>query len=120
MGTALVGLNRSYRNKIVFSSSEPASHSKPKTQNLITRSSDRLGSIAGEIGEELRYENCIGDNEPYDNIQTMEIESKSVMSRSLYRNLPTIVSILATCKLTVPLHPIMDCYFSFLEMEHQP
>ena len=55
VGTALAGLNRSCRSKIVFSSSEPASHSKPKTQNLITGLSDRLGSIDEETGEELRY-----------------------------------------------------------------
>ena len=40
VGTTLVGLNRSYRSKIVFSSSEPASQSKSKMQNLIAGSSD--------------------------------------------------------------------------------
>ena len=40
VGTTLVGLNRSYRSKIVFSSSEPASQSKLKMQNVIAGSSD--------------------------------------------------------------------------------
>ena len=120
VGTTLVELNRSYRNKMVFSFFEPASQFNPKIQNLITGSSDRPGSIDEETGEELRYKDCIGDNESYDNIQIMDIGSASVMSRSLYRDMPTIVSILATCKLTAPLHSIMDCYFSPLETEHQP
>ena len=116
--TTLVGVNRAYRNEMVFSSSEPAPQSKPKMQNVIARSSDRLGSTDEETGEEFRHENCISDNESHDNIQTMEIESTSTMSRSLYRDIPTIVSILATYKLTAPLHSIMDCYFPPLEMEH--
>ena len=57
VGTTLVGLNMSYRNKMVFSSSEPAPHSKPKMQNVITGSSDRLGSTDEETGEEFRHEN---------------------------------------------------------------
>ena len=120
VGTTLVGLNMSYRNKMVFSSSEPAPHSKPKMQNVITGSSDRLGSTDEETGEEFRHENCISDNESHDNIQTMEIESTSTMSRSLYRDIPTIVSLPVTCKLTAPLRSIIHCYFSLLEMEHLP
>ena len=95
-GTTLVELNKSYRSTMVFSSSEPASQSKSKMQNVITGSSDRLGSTDEKTGEELRHENCIGDNEFYDSIQTMEIESTSVMSRSLYRGMPTMVSLLVT------------------------
>ena len=120
MGTTLVGLNRSYRNELVFSSSEPASQSKPKMQNVIAGSSGQPGSIDEEIGEELRHENCISENELYDNIQTVGVEPSSVMLRSLYRGMPTIVSLLVTCKLTAPLHSIMDCYFPLLEMEHTP
>ena len=48
-------------------------------QNIIARSSDRPGSIDEENGEELKYENCIGENESYDNIQTTEIESATVI-----------------------------------------
>ena len=118
--TTLAGLNRSYRNELVFSSSEPAPQSKPKMHNVIARSSDRPGSIDEEIGEELGYEDCISDNESHDNIQTMEIESTSTMSRSLYRDIPTIVSLPVTCKLTAPLRSIIHCYFSLLEMEHLP
>ena len=106
--------------KWFFSFSEPASQSKPKMQNVIAGSSDRLGSIDEETGDELRYRNCSGDYEPHDNIQTMEIESTSVMSRWLYRDMLTIVPLLVNCKSTAPLHAIMDCYFFLLEMEHLP
>ena len=79
---------------MVFSSSEPASHSKPKMQNVITGSSDRPGSIDEETGEELRYKDCIGYNESYDNIQTTEIEPTSVIvtiiiQRYAHNSLPT-------------------------------
>ena len=77
--TTLVGLNRAYRNEMVFSSSAPAPQSKPKMQNVIARSSDRPGSIDEEIGEELGYEDCISDSKSYDNIQTTEIESTTVI-----------------------------------------
>ena len=119
-GSTLVGLNRSYRNKMVFSSPESTSQSKPKMQNVIARLSDRLGSNDEETGGELRHEDCISDDKSYDNIQTMEIESTSLMSRSLHRDIPTIVSLLANCKLTVPFHSIAGYYFSFLEMDHLP
>ena len=79
MGTTLVGLNRSYRNKMVFSSSEPALQSKPKMQNVIAGLLDPPGSVSEEARGELRYENCISDNESYDNIQTMEIEPTTVI-----------------------------------------
>ena len=79
-----------------------------------------MGSIDEETGEELRYEDCTSGYESYDNIQMMGVEPISVMLRSLYGYMSTIVSILSTCKLTVPLHPIMDCYFPLLEMEHLP
>ena len=61
----MVGLNRSYRNKMVFFPSEPTSQSKPKMRNLIARSLDPPGGIDEETAEELRYEDCIGDNESY-------------------------------------------------------
>ena len=66
---------------MVFSFFEAASQSKSKMQNFIARSSDRPGSIEEETGEELRHEDCTSENEPYDNIQTMEIESTSALSR---------------------------------------
>ena len=78
-GTILVGLNRSYRNKMVFPSSELASQSKPKMQNVIAGSSDRTGSIGEEAGEELRYGDCTSSYESNDNIQTMEIEPTTVI-----------------------------------------
>ena len=105
---------------MVFSSSEPSLQSKPKMQNLISGLLDPPGSIDEETGEELMFEDYISENEPYDDIQTMEIESTSALSRSPYRDIPTIVSPLATCELTAPLHSIMDCYSSLLEMEHLP
>ena len=105
---------------MVFSSYEPSSQSKPKMQNLISGLLDPPSSIDEEIGEELRYEDYISENEPYDDIQTMEIESTSTMSLSLYRDIPTMVSLLATCKLIAFLPSIMDCYFSLLEMGHTP
>ena len=63
-------------------------------QNVITGSSDRLGSIDEETGEELRYKDCIGYNESYDNIQTTEIEPTSVIvtiiiQRYAHNSLPT-------------------------------
>ena len=64
---------------MVFSSPESTSQSMAKMQNLIVGSSNRPGSIDEEIGEELRHEDCIGYNESHDNIQTMEIESTSVI-----------------------------------------
>ena len=64
---------------MVFSSSEPASQSKPKMQNVITGSSGRLGSIDEETGEELKHEDCTSGYESYDNIQTMEIEPTTVI-----------------------------------------
>ena len=64
---------------MVFSFFEAASQSKSKMQNFIARSSDRPGSIDEEIGEELGYEDCFSDNESHDNIQTMEIESTTVI-----------------------------------------
>ena len=104
---------------MVFSS-EPASQSKPKIQNLIAGSSDRPGSVSEETGEELGYEDCIGDNEPHENVQTIEIELISVMLRPLYRDMPTIVSLLATCKLIAPLRSKMGRYFPLMELEHLP
>ena len=68
VGTTLVGLNVSYRIKMVFSSSEPASHSKPKMQDVTTGSSNQLGSTDEETGEELKHEDCISGDKSYDNI----------------------------------------------------
>ena len=48
-------------------------------QNVIAGSSDWPGSIEEETGEELRHEDCTSENESYDTIQTMEIESTSVI-----------------------------------------
>ena len=80
--------------KWFLSSSQPASQSKSKMQNVITGSSDRLGSNDEETREELRYKDCIGYNEFYDNIQTMEIESTAVIvtiiiQRYSHNSLPT-------------------------------
>ena len=80
--------------KWFLSSSQPASQSKPKMQNLIAGSSDRLDSNDEETREKLRYKDCIGDNESYDNIQTMDIGSTSVIvtiiiQRYTHNSLPT-------------------------------
>ena len=61
--TTSVGLDRSYRNKMALYSSEPASQSKPKVQNLNSGLLDPPGGIDEDSCEELRYEDCISDDE---------------------------------------------------------
>ena len=75
--TTSVGLNRSYRNKLTFFPSEPASWSEPKKQNLILGLSDPSGGIK---------EDCISDDRSSSNIQVLDIVSTSVVLRSLHRN----------------------------------
>ena len=116
----MVGLNRSYRNKMVFSSSEPASRSKPKTHNLIAGSSDPLGGIDEETAEELRYEDCISDNESYDSNHVMDIEPTNVLLRSLCEGVPTTVFQIVTCHMIVPFHSTADYYPPLLAVEHLP
>ena len=60
--TTSVGLNGSYRNKLTFFPSEPASWSEPKMQNLIRGLSNPSGGINEDSGKELRYEDCISDD----------------------------------------------------------
>ena len=85
--TTSVGLDRPYRNKLAFFPSEPASQSKPKKQNLIFGLSDPPGGIDEDSREELRCEDCISDDESSSNIQVLDIESTSVVLRSLHRNI---------------------------------
>ena len=62
-GTTSVGLNRSYRNNMALYSSEPASQSKPRMQNPNSGLLDPPGGIEEDSCEELRYEDCISDDE---------------------------------------------------------
>ena len=84
--TTSVGLNRSYRNKLTFFPSEPASRSEPKIQNLIRGLSNPSGGINEDSGKELRYEDCISDDESSSNSKVLDTESTSVVLRSLHRN----------------------------------
>ena len=84
--TTSVGLNRSYRNKLTFFPAEPASWSEPKMQNLILGLSDPLGGINEDSSEELGYDDCISDDKSFRNIKVLDIESTSVVLRSLHRN----------------------------------
>ena len=59
MSTTLVGLNRSYRNKMTFSSPGPTSKPKPKMQAPIVGFSDPSGSIGVDSSDELRHVDCI-------------------------------------------------------------
>ena len=81
-----VGLDRPYRNKLAFFPSEPASQSKPKKQNLILGLSHSLGGIDEDSSKGLRCVDCISDDESSSNIQVLDIESTSVVLRSLHRN----------------------------------
>ena len=67
--------------------------------------SDPPGGIDEETAEELRYEDCISDNESYDSNHVMDIELTNVMLQSLYRDMPTMVFQIVTC--------IFDCSISF-------
>ena len=79
--TTSVGLNRSYRNKLTFFPSEPASCSEPKMQNLIRGLSDPSGGINEDSSEELRYEDCISDDGSSSNTKVLDTESTSVVLR---------------------------------------
>ena len=87
MGVNSDRLNKSYRNKMAFSSSEPTSQSKPKVQNLIPGLLDPPGGTDEDSSEELRYEDCISDDESSSNIEVLDIGSTSVVLRSLHRNI---------------------------------
>ena len=71
---------------MAFFPSEPASQSEPKMQNLIRGLSDPSGGINEDSGQELRYEDCISDDESSSNIKVLDTESTSVVLRSLHRN----------------------------------
>ena len=86
-GATSVGLNRSYRNKLTFFPSEPASWSEPKMRNLILGLSDPLGGMNEDSSEELGHEDCISDDESSSNIEVLDIGSTSVVLRSLHRNI---------------------------------
>ena len=82
--------------------------------------SDPPGGIDEETAEELRYEDCISDNESYDSVHVMDIEATSVVLQSLYRDMPIKVSQLMTCISIVPFHSTADCYLPLLAVEHLP
>ena len=79
-------LSKIYGNKITLPSSELASQSKSKVQNLNSGLLDPPGGIDEDSCEELRYEDCSSDDESSNDIEIMDIGSTSVVLRSLHRN----------------------------------
>ena len=88
MSSTSNGLSKLYSNDITSYPSELASQSKPETQSLIVGSVDSTGGKIIDSDGELRYEECISDDEPSD-IPIMDIESTSVILRSLRLNVHT-------------------------------
>ena len=88
MSSTSNGLSKLYSNDITSYPSELASQSKPEAQSLIVGSVDSTGGIISDSDGELRYEECISDDEPSD-IPVMDIESTSVILRSLRLNVHT-------------------------------
>ena len=74
-----------YRNSKTFYPSEPTSQSKPKKQNPISGLLNPLGGINEDSSDELRYEDCISDDESSNKDQVRNIKSTSVVLRSLHR-----------------------------------
>ena len=118
--TTLAGLKRSYRNKIVFSSSEPASQSKLRCRISLPDHETDWVVMMRKPGKNLGTRIAFVIMNPMIIFKLWNLSRQVSLSRSLYRDMPTIVPLLVTCKLTAPLHAIMDCYFPLLEMEHLP
>ena len=85
-GTSQVGLNRLHRNNKTIYPSKPASLSEPERQNLIVGLPDPSGGKNGDFSQEIRYEDCISDDNP-SKIPVLDIGSTSVVLRSLHRNI---------------------------------
>ena len=84
-GTSQVGLNRLHRNNKTIYPSKPASLSEPERQNLTVGLSDPSCGKNEDFSQEIRYEDCIGNDEP-SKILVLDIESTSVVLRTLRLN----------------------------------
>ena len=75
-----------YRNSKTFYPSDPTSQSKPTCRIPFSGLLNPLGGINEDSSDELRYEDCISDDESSSKDQVRNIKSTSVVLRSLHRN----------------------------------
>ena len=76
--------------------------------------------LVGKLGKNLGMRIALVTMNPMIIFKRWKLSRQVSLSRSLYRDMPTIISLLETYKLAAPLHSIMDCYFFLLEIEHLP